>query len=115
MLYNTGLAVNGMKTAHPSRLRMLELQESCNILQDQQSFARFSCKINILLQDLARLTVFCKNLARSCKMNILSRLGQVEVPDRKSICPDRNERTRGCRAFKITRPGNTNERTRVWT
>ena len=30
---------------------------------------------------------------------------QVEVPDRKSICPDRNERTRWRRAFKITRSG----------
>ena len=40
---------------------------------------------------------------------------QVEVPDRKSICPDRNERTRWRRAFKITRSGKENERTIVWT
>ena len=43
------------------------------------NFARFSGKINILLQDLVRLTVFCKNLARSFKINILSRLGQVVI------------------------------------
>ena len=40
---------------------------------------------------------------------------QVEVPDRKSICPDRTERTRWRRAFKITRSGKENERTIVWT
>ena len=33
------------------------------------------------------------------------KITQVEVPDRKSICPDRNERTRWPRAFKITRSG----------
>ena len=32
---------------------------------------------------------------------LFANTAQVEVPDRKSICPDRNERTRWRRAFKI--------------
>ena len=54
------------------------------------------------------------NLICLSKLNY-NLMPQVEVPDRKSICPDRNERTRWRRAFKITRSGKENERTIVWT
>ena len=40
---------------------------------------------------------------------------QVEVPDRMSIGSDKYDRTMGCRAFKITRSGNTKEHAKIGT
>ena len=57
-------------------------------------FQMFSKLVVRLLGSIVHM-ISCSEIGRS----------QVEVPDRKSICPDRNERTRWRRAFKITRSG----------
>ena len=44
-----------------------QLARSSNILANEGYLAR-SCKMEVILQDLARVRLYCKKLARSCNI-----------------------------------------------